>query len=347
MRRLLTRLAWGLAFLAVLPACSRMLFYPEPQLLGTPDQLGMEYRDAIFTSSDGVVLNGWFLPARKNTGGNSGQPGGRPARETARGTARGTVLFLHGNAQNLSYHFGAVSWLPDQGYNVFLFDYRGFGRSGGKRGLAGAIRDASAALAHLRARPDVDPERLIVFGQSIGAAIAVDMVTRNERDGIRALILESPPASYRRIAREKLGGFFLTWPLQWPLSWLIPDRDSPERLIARVAPMPLLVVHGDADRVVPMRHGETLFAAAGPPKWFWRIPGGNHIEAFLPTRPAWREQLLTFMDDALAGRLETTPENMPENMPDAGAAPPAVYNGPHDDSPRPAPPIPAPVTARY
>ena len=99
-----------------LGACTSLLFYPQRELVLTPDRVGLAYRDVWFKAADGTRLHGWFLPAGMNV---------------VRGEAC-TVLFLHGNAENISTHIGNVAWLPGKGYNVFLFDYRGYGRSAGE-----------------------------------------------------------------------------------------------------------------------------------------------------------------------------------------------------------------------
>lgn len=265
----------------LLSGCSSLLFFPEQPLILTPDRLGLHYDEVHFQSADGTPLYGWFLPAE--------------------GPPKGTVVFMHGNAENISTHIGSVFWLPAEGFNVFLFDYRGFGRSGGKAKLGGVHLDAAAAIERARTLPGVDPDRLVVFGQSIGGAIAVYTVARVERRGVRMVVAESTFAGYRRIAREKLGSSWLTWAFQWPLSFLIPDRYSPGPVAARIAPIPLLVIHGDADPVVPLAHGRALYDMAAEPKRLWVVPGGGHIEAFARLGDTYRERLVALFEAVLDG----------------------------------------------
>jgi hypothetical protein len=105
--------------------------------------------------------------------------------------------------------------------------------------------------------------------------------------------VESPFSSYRDIAREKLDAVWLTWPLQWPLSFTIDDEYSPLPAVAQVSPIPLLIIHGDKDRIIPLHHGQALFAAARQPKEFWLVPEGEHIAAF--RRIKYREQLVQYL----------------------------------------------------
>jgi hypothetical protein len=120
-----------------------------------------------------------------------------------------------------------------------------------------------------------------VLGQSIGGAIAVQTLAASPRKGEVALLaLDCTPASYRLIAREKLAGFFLTWPLQYPLSWLFPDDASPIRSIGALAPLPLLIMHGRHDPVVPEHHGRLLYDAAAEPKELWPTETAGHVMSF-------------------------------------------------------------------
>ena len=247
-----------------LGACTGALFYPERGLRGTPDRVGIAYRDITFSTADGVGLHGWFLPAE-----TTDDPSGAC-----------TVLFLHGNAQNISTHFAAVKWLPAEGYNVFLFDYRGYGRSAGAPSLPGLHLDAVAALDTVFEMDDVDPGRIVVFGQSLGGAVAITALAQSQyRHRVRALITEGAFSSYRGITREKLAGFWLTWPLQAPLSLTMNDDYKPLEAIATISPVPVLTIHGTADLVVPPHHGEALYAAAGAPREIWLLPDVAHIES--------------------------------------------------------------------
>ncbi|MGB7934694.1 MAG: alpha/beta hydrolase [Gammaproteobacteria bacterium] len=262
----------------VLAGCNGMFFFPYRTQVLSPDQLGLKYEDVYFPARDGTLLHAWFLP----------------------GTSRvqGTILFLHGNAENISTHIMSVRWLPAQGFNVFLLDYRGYGESAGEPSVEGLQDDVDSALRTLIARPDVSPDRLVVFGQSLGGAIAIYNVAHSPyRRHIRGLAVESAFSSYRGIAREKLSDFWLTWPLQYPLSWLVSDQYSAARAVADISPIPLLIIHGDSDPIVPVEYGRRLFELAREPKELWVVPGSGHIQAF--QRQTYRDRFVVWLKQVL------------------------------------------------
>ncbi|MEW6331313.1 MAG: alpha/beta hydrolase [Pseudomonadota bacterium] len=275
MRRLLLLAVVSLG----LGGCSNMFFFPWQGHVQTPERLGLKYEDVYFSATDGTRLHGWFLPAS--------------------GKSAGTILFLHGNAENVSTHIMSVRWLPERGFSVFLLDYRGYGASEGKPTLAGVQDDVDSALRMLIARPGVDPGRIVVFGQSLGGAIAIYNVAHSPyRKHIRVLAVESAFSGHRLITREKLSEFWLTWPLQYPLSWTVSDKYSPARAVADVSPIPLLIIHGDQDPIVPVHHAQRLFELAREPKRLWIVEGGSHIQAF--QRPAYRDRFVEYLTKTLS-----------------------------------------------
>lgn len=258
-----------------LAGCSGLLFYPEPGLPFTPKRAGLEYRDIHLTAADGTRLHGWWLPAK-------------PGVEV-----KGTVLHLHGNGGNLAWHLGGAYWLPEQGYQVLMLDYRGYGLSEGKPSLPAVYQDIEAAFAWLAQAPEVQGTPLILLGQSLGGALAVHYLSERpeRRAALRAMVLDGVPASYRGVARHALSTSWLTWPLQVPLSWLVPDGDSALHSIAALEGLPLLILHSTDDEVVPFANGRLLYQAARPPRAFQATSGG-HVQTF--AEPAWRQLLLRF-----------------------------------------------------
>jgi fermentation-respiration switch protein FrsA (DUF1100 family) len=260
-----------------LSGCTNVFLYPD-HVRHLPDlALGTPAEDVWIAAPDGSELHAMFLPAQ--------------------GRTRATLLFLHGNAENLSSHVHAVSWLPAQGYAVLALDYRGFGRSQGVADVDAIHEDAAAALARLAARDTAVTGPLIVYGQSLGGSVAIRLVARADaaqRQRIAAVIADSAFSSYRGIAREKLAQLWLTWPLQWPLSLLISDRHSAMDAVERISPIPLLLIQGERDAVVEASHAQRLYAAAHDPKALWLVPEGGHIDAV--RREPLRLRLLDYLD---------------------------------------------------
>jgi hypothetical protein len=258
--------------------CSFLFFYPQKQLLTNPVALSFSPENVFFKTEDGLTLHGWFFRAGPD--------------------AKATVLVLHGNAENISTHVNSVLWLINEGFNVFIFDYRGYGRSEGKPALHGLHRDAEAALKKLHGLPDVGLDRIIVLGQSLGGSVAVYTVANIAyRQHIKALIIDSAFSSYRRIAREKLGDFSLTWPFQYPLSFLFNNFYSAEKWIGKVSPVPVLILHGERDTIVPTHHAERLFDIANSPKELWLLPAAGHIQSF--ASDIVRQQVVEYVECVL------------------------------------------------
>ncbi|HUQ76221.1 MAG TPA: alpha/beta fold hydrolase [Burkholderiales bacterium] len=254
------RLLAALLAAASLSACTPLFFQPSSSIHQTPGLYGIEYEPVEFKAEDGTALFAWFLPAR-------GEP-----------TA--TVLYLHGNGQNISAHFPNVGWMPAAGFNVLALDYRGYGGSAGKPTLSGVQLDIDAAMRVLLERPDVDPDRIVVFGQSLGGALAIHYVAHSAyRRNVRAVIVDSPFSDYRRVAQEKMADLFLTWPFQWLTAFTVNNDYSPQASVAALSPIPLLLIHGEQDSIVAPHHSRLLFETAQEPKALWSIPDVGHIGA--------------------------------------------------------------------
>ncbi len=256
------------AALALLAGCGSaaersLVYYPTRRLEATPADQGLAFEDVEPTAADGVRLHGWYVPGR------------RPV----------TLLWCHGNAGNISHRLENLRLFHDRlGLSVLLFDYRGYGRSAGLPSEAGTYRDAGAFRAWLRARLPAD-RPVVYFGRSLGAAVAARLAVE---DPPAALVLESPFTSVRAMANAALPG----------AGYLFRTRyDTLGRIGAVRAP--LLIFHGDADEVVPFRHGQAVFAAAREPKRFVRLPGARHDDTFLAGGAdywrAWDEFLAAFV----------------------------------------------------
>jgi len=263
-----------LVLLLIAAGCTRLFFKPGNLFVNDPATRKLSPEEVSFASSDGVKLYGWYFK--------------RP-------DARGTILVCHGNVENISTHVKLDLWLVEAGYNVFIFDYRGYGRSEGEPEVKGVHRDAEAALETLVDRlPHPGNDRIIVFGKSLGGAIATHLVaTSPYRGRVKALIIDSAFADYRMIAREKIADSIVGWPFQYPLSFLVNDDYSPLKKIKHISPIPLLIVSGIDDPIVPEHHSRLLYDAASEPKELWvsSIPG--HVKTFSDT--AFRKKLLNYL----------------------------------------------------
>lgn len=278
--RAMIRIVAALALLLSLSACSSLLFYPEPGLPFTPERAKLEYRDVTLNTADGLKLHAWWLPAK------AGVP------------LKGTVLHLHGNGGNLAWHLGGSWWLPEQGYQVLLVDYRGYGLSQGEPSLPAVYQDVDAAFTWLDQAPEVQGKPLIVLGQSLGGALAIHyLVEHPERQRqLKAIVLDGVPASYRDVGQYALSTSWLTWPLQVPLSWLVPDADSAIHAIPRLTGVPKLLYHSIDDPIVPLSNGIRLYQAAPAPRVL-QLTRGGHVQTFAD--PTWRQVMLRYLEDPL------------------------------------------------
>lgn len=252
----------------VLIGCERqIIFQPAKFPVGWWDasRLPFPVEDVSFTSADGTKLHGWFV---------------------ARPGARGTLIWCHGNAGNLSHRADNIQRLAVLPLNIFIFDYRGYGKSAGVPDEAGVYQDALAAYDTLVEGRGLRPETLILFGRSLGGAVAVHLARNRPAAG---LILESAFTSAADMAKEIL-----------PLmpSGLVRARLDVAGEIASLA-VPKLLLHGDRDEVVPYAMGEALFKAAKEPKTFYTITGAGHNDTYLAGGKPYFEAWAKFVDQVL------------------------------------------------
>ncbi|MDE2598615.1 MAG: alpha/beta hydrolase [Rhodocyclaceae bacterium] len=225
----------------------RYFYFPDRISYGTPADAGHACEDVRFRSADGTTLAGWFIRATAE----------RPL---------GTVVHMHGNAQNMSAHWPYAEWLLEAGYNVFTFDYRGYGNSPGRPEPRGLFEDAVAALDYVRSRADT--ARLCVFGQSLGGMLAIAAAAASPQD-VCAVLAEAPVHSYSAWAEDQMPEKEL----------VLDDSYCASTHVAALAPIPLLLLHSPGDRVVPYAHSQQLLAAAGEPRQLVTIPDGEHNDA--------------------------------------------------------------------
>ncbi|WP_455220301.1 alpha/beta hydrolase [Kaarinaea lacus] len=238
-----------------LAGCTSLLFYPMEIQVTTPEYLGIRYDDIYLFTEDNNRLHGWKLYADT-------QP-------------IGTVLYFHGNAENISTHFTNVYWLTKHGYDVYLFDYRGYGQSEGEPDLDLIIRDAELMIGNVIDYHNV--KNIIVIGQSLGASIAIYAVAHSAyKNNITALFSISAFSDYHAVAQDLLSKSWLFWLFQWPLSYTINNTYSPVKSIALVSPIPLFIMQSPDDEIIEEYHAERLFGEAKPPKQLLPLQGRHN-----------------------------------------------------------------------
>ncbi|MDA8077574.1 MAG: alpha/beta hydrolase [Nitrospiraceae bacterium] len=226
-----------------------MLYFPSREITLTPADIGLVYEDVTLTTSDGLKIAAWHIPA------------GTPA-------ARGVVLFSHGNAGNISDRLDSIRIFHSLNLAVLIYDYRGYGRSEGSPTEEGTYKDALAVWDHLVHVRGIQPEKIILFGRSLGSAVATEVALRKKAG---ALIIESGFTSV-----PDLGSRFYPF---LPVRLIARFRYATVDKVGRIT-IPKLIIHSPRDEIIPFEHGRALFEKAAEPREFLQIRGG-HNEGFL------------------------------------------------------------------
>lgn len=245
-----------------------MIFFPGDKLTASPQDWGLAYEDVYLQTSDGITLHGWFIP---------------------HSDSRQTLLLFHGNGGNISHRRDSITIYHRLGLNVFIFDYRGYGRSDGKPSEAGLYHDARSAWRYLTETRAIAAQDIILFGRSLGGAVAAKLATEVHAG---ALVLESTFSSASELARELL-------PLQSRLSPLRFDFNTVAHV--RRIKTPLLVIHSPEDEIIPYRLAENIYQAANQPKSMLKTRG-DHNNGFLLSQPAYEQALGNFFSSLPASR---------------------------------------------
>lgn len=270
-KRALARMIWFIfACIAVLYAIiviimyimqPSMVYFPSRTLETTPRQIGLDFEEVSLVTGDEVRIHGWFIPAD---------------------SARGTILFCHGNAGNISHRLESIQQFHRLGLSVFIFDYHGYGQSEGKPGETATYLDAESAWRYLTGTLKLDPQSIIVFGRSLGGAVATWLAARHHP---KALIIESSFTSLPDIAAH----YYPYLPVRLLSRF---QYNSKENL--RNVNSPVLIIHSPDDDIIPFRHGRKLYELANEPKQFLRI-NGTHNDGHLVSESAYIEGLETFL----------------------------------------------------
>jgi uncharacterized protein len=241
------------AVLVIETGCTNLFFQPLKPHLTSPEKFNIQYENVYIEVDDNVELHGWWFPAAE-----------KPSA---------TVLFLHGNGENISTHAAGVYWLTKHAYDVFIFDYRGYGKSQGVPRMDVTLEDIKKVLDYTLQR-NKGEQKLIVMGHSLGASLGIAAVSEYEKN-IDGVIFVSPFSEYRQVVRDMLSKSWLTWAFQWPLSLTISNEYSPIDYVADLPRVPTLFLYSNEDYVISADHVKRLFAKANEPKYIEQISGGH------------------------------------------------------------------------
>lgn len=242
------------------------IYFPIKKIEFSPSDIGLRYEDIYFTTEDGIRLNGWFIPAVN---------------------PRATLLYCHGNAGNIGHRLEVIEIFNRLNLNAFIFDYRGYGRSGGVPSESGLYKDSEAAYDYLVEREDIERDKIIAFGKSLGANVAINLASKRNF----ALLIA-------------YGGFTCTYdmgrrifPFLPLFKWLVTVKYDAKALIKDIH-TPKLIIHSIDDEIIPFELGKRLFEAASRPKEFYPMRGG-HNEAILLNREEFSSRIKTFLKEYL------------------------------------------------
>ncbi|MCX8070114.1 MAG: alpha/beta hydrolase [Thermodesulfovibrionales bacterium] len=243
----------------------RLIFLPEQSLSSSPKDVGLDYEDVYFTTTDNVNLHGWFIFGDKSSR---------------------VILFSHGNGGNISHRMEKIKILNAIGFNVFIYDYRGYGNSKGKTTEQGTYLDALAAWDYLVKTKGIKREKIILYGESLGSAVSIEIA---DKVSVSAIIIEGGFTSLKELAQ-------ILYPYL-PVKYLCKyDYDSLKKI--RDLKMPKLIIHSINDEIVPFSMAKRLFDNAPYPKKFVQLSGG-HNDSFYISRERYIDGIRSFIYELL------------------------------------------------
>lgn len=244
-----------LLVLAFFQGCSSHFFHPDQNVYRTPKYYDLKYDDIYFDSFDKTRLHAWHIYPSS--------------------PSKGLVFVAHGNAQNISAHFVGWQWLLARGYEVFIFDYREYGKSQGKSSIKGSIEDTGAALDYLE---NTYNKKYVAIGQSLGGTMLLNALKKRDNTQVKAVVIDSSFRGFSNIAKQKMDAIWLTWPLQWiPSLSLSGDYDAQDAV--QNLSKPVLFIHGSLDVIISVDDSWYLFERASKPKQMWIVKGASHIQS--------------------------------------------------------------------
>jgi alpha-beta hydrolase superfamily lysophospholipase len=235
--------------------CASHFFQPDKVVYRTPDYYGLKYDDINFTSKDGTPLNAWHI-----------YPKEKPSK--------GLVFVAHGNAQNISAHFVSWVWLVNEGYEIFMFDYRAYGKSEGESSIKGSVEDTVAALDYV---DEHYKGKYFACGQSLGGTMLLNALNERDNSRIKAVVIDSTFVGFSDIANNKMSQILIAWPFQWvPYLSITGKYDAKDKLDIN---LPILYLHGSKDVIISPNASWQLYDVSSQPREFWLVKHTGHTKA--------------------------------------------------------------------
>ncbi|RHX77739.1 alpha/beta hydrolase [Leptospira yasudae] len=262
-----------------LESCSSLFYQPTHIKYWSPDVLGFQFKEESFKTFDGQEIHFWRV-----------LPKGKP---------KGIVLQFHGNGENRTSHFTSLVWMVNHGYELVTLDYRGYLDSSGIPERETIHRDAIDFLNKELEYSTIRNIPVIIYGQSLGGAIALRATTElKDKSGIVLVVADGTFPSYREVFKQIVRRV-LFFPIDWISGLFVSDDLSPSETISQISPIPLLVIHGTSDEIVAYQNGVELFGLAGQPKWFWEVRGGGHVNWMNLGSSKESKNFLLFLDEMI------------------------------------------------
>ncbi|MCA9438464.1 MAG: alpha/beta hydrolase [Candidatus Omnitrophica bacterium] len=282
-------------FVPLLQGCNSYFYWPEARPPIPEAGAGSGLQIHHFVSKDDTILEGWFVPAKTLD-------------------AKGLIVYCHGTDTNIGEYYDAVEFLPYHGFDLFMFDYRGYGSSEGSPSREGTVMDTHAAIDYAKSLPQIGSnEPVALYGYSLGSGIAI--VVTAERPDISGVVAESGFTTYRDIARKVTGDRWLTWALQIFSPIFVPRGKDAIDYVDKISPRPIFIVQGDCDELVPCWMADELYAKAKEPKKLWKIRGAGHYSPPDKRHPAYERRIAGYFDYIFDTANGLKPEVDPDCLP--------------------------------
>lgn len=266
-------------FVLLAQGCSHVFYQPSSRQFVDPAQFKLKYENIWFNTPEGTKLHGWFF------------------RTTAKKT-KGTIVQFHGNAQNISTHFFSLIWLIQEGYNLFTFDYPGYGKSEGEPSQKTVYHSALLAFDKgLELHQREGGGKFVIYGQSLGGAISLRALPDWKNfEKVNLIVMDSSFSSYKGIAFDKLTDRWFLWPFA-PLTFLLVSDEYASDKVFKKITRPTLVIVGMKDEIIPPKFGKEIYKGVKTQeKWLWKLPNGRHIDAYHHDEGKYRKQFLDLLD---------------------------------------------------